>query len=178
MSDLIEKTIDSKVIYQGKILNLRLDTVTLPNGNTGAREIVEHSGAVAIVAITDDQKVVLVKQYRHPVGEVLLELPAGKLESGENPLQCARRELKEETGWEAAEWIELTTFYTSPGFSNEKMYLYLAKNLSYTGQKLDEDEFVQVILMTLDDAVQRVLSGEIHDSKSIAGILAAKIINK
>ena len=174
MSDLAEKTVESKVVYQGKVLSLRLDDVTLPNGKSSKREVVEHAGAVTVVAVTNEQKVLLVKQYRYPVGEVLLELPAGGLNQGEAPLKCAKRELKEETGWEATDWEELPTFYTTPGFTNEKMYLFLAKNLTYTGQNLDEDEFIQVVSVPLDETLNMIQRGEIRDAKSIVGILLAK----
>ena len=175
MSDLAEKTVESKVVYQGKILSLRLDDVILPNGKSSKREVVEHAGAVAVVAVTNDQKVLLVKQYRYPVGEVLLELPAGGLNQGEAPLKCAKRELKEETGWEATDWEELPAFYSTPGFTNEKMYLFLAKNLTYTGQQdLDEDEFIQVISVPLDEILNMIHQGKIRDAKSIVGILLAK----
>ena len=174
MSDLAEKTVESKVIYQGKVLSLRLDDVTLPNGKSSKREVVEHAGAVTVVAVTNEQKVLLVKQYRYSVGEVLLELPAGGLNHGEAPLKCAKRELKEETGWEATDWEELPTFYTTPGFTNEKMYLFLAKNLTYTGQNLDEDEFIQVVSVPLDETLNMIQRGEIRDAKSIVGILLAK----
>ena len=153
---------------------MRLDDVILPNGKSSKREVVEHAGAVTVVAITNDQKVLLVKQYRYPVGEVLLELPAGGLNQGEAPLKCAKRELKEETGWEATDWEELPTFYTTPGFTNEKMYLFLAKNLTYTGQNLDEDEFIQVVSVPLDETLNMIQRGEIRDAKSIVGILLAK----
>ena len=174
MSDLAEKTVESQVIYQGKILSLRLDDVILPNGKNSKREVVEHAGAVTVVAVTNDQKVLMVRQYRYPVGEVLLELPAGGLNKGEAPLRCAMRELKEETGWEAADWQELTSFYTTPGFTNEKMYLFLAKNLTYIGQDLDEDEFIQVVSVPLDATPNMILRGEIRDAKSIVGILLSK----
>jgi len=174
LSELAEKTVESKVVYQGKVLSLRLDDVTLPNGKSSKREVVEHAGAVTVVAVTNEQKVLLVKQYRYPVGEVLLELPAGGLNQGEAPLKCAKRELKEETGWEATDWEELPTFYTTPGFTNEKMYLFLAKNLTYTGQNLDEDEFIQVVSVPLDETLNMIQRGEIRDAKSIVGILLAK----
>ncbi|ACV62551.1 NUDIX hydrolase [Desulfofarcimen acetoxidans DSM 771] len=174
MSDLAEKTLESKVVYQGKVLSLRLDEVALPNGSTSKREVVEHAGAVTVIAITNDQKVLLVRQFRYSVGEVMLELPAGGLKRGEEPLICAKRELKEETGWEAEEWRELPSFFTTPGFTNEKMYLFLARNLTYTGQDLDEDEFIQVISVPLQNTLDMVRRGEIRDAKSIVGILLAE----
>ena len=115
---LEEKCLKSERIYSGKILNLRRDIVELPNGQQASREVVEHSGAIGVVALEGDGRVYLVRQYRYPIGQITLEIPAGKLEEGEDPLDCARRELKEETGIEAKRWEPLLTFYTTPGFSN------------------------------------------------------------
>lgn len=171
--ELKEKTIATKMVYQGKILNLRVDQVLLPNGKEGGREVVEFSGAVAIVAITNDDQVLMVRQYRYPVGEVLLEIPAGKMDLQEDPDECARRELKEETGCTAGSLTKLTEFYTTPGFTTEWMHVYLAQGLTYGQQSLDEDEFVQVESFPLEDAITMIFQGRIKDGKSIAGLLAA-----
>jgi len=172
--DLFEKTVSSKTIYKGNILNLRVDQVELPNGRQTSREVVEHRGAVAVVPLSDQGEVLLVRQYRHPAGEVLLEVPAGKLEAGEDPGLCAARELREETGYQAGEIRLLFSFYTTPGFSSEKMHLYLARGLQYRGQQPDEDEFIRLQPVPLETALEMVDRGEIADAKSIVGILAAK----
>ncbi|MDQ0287711.1 ADP-ribose pyrophosphatase [Desulfofundulus luciae] len=171
MSALIEKKLDSRVVYRGKILNLRVDTVLLPDGRTGTREVVEYAGAVAIVALNEKKEVFLVRQYRYPVGKELLEIPAGKIENGEEPLQCAQRELAEETGLRAKRWQPLCSFYSTPGFTSEKMHLFLARDLSQEGRHPDEDEFVQVVKVSLDEALAMLWRGEICDAKSTVGLL-------
>lgn len=172
--ELTEKTLSSQMIYRGKILNLRVDQVELPNGKQTSREVVEHAGAVAVVPLTGENEVLLVRQYRHPAAEVLLEVPAGKLEKGEDPGLCAVRELREETGYRAGEMRLLFSFFTTPGFSSEKMYLYLARDLEYLGESPDDDEFIDLRRTPLESALDMVSRGEICDAKSIAGILAAK----
>lgn len=173
-----EKKVAGEWIYQGIILDLKIDTVILPDGNRTTREVVVHQGAVAIVAVTEAEEILLVKQFRYPVGQVLLEIPAGKLEKGEDPLECAKRELSEETGCAAEEWQPISTFYTTPGFSDEIMHLYLAKKLYKNEQTADTDEFIEVQQVSLDSAVQKVFSGEIKDAKSIAGILLTRLVLK
>jgi len=174
LMDFLEKTISSETIYRGKILNLRVDSVELPNGKLASREVVEHSGAVAVVPLNEKNEVLLVRQYRYPVGKALLEVPAGKIEKGEEPALCAERELVEETGYEAEEIKHLFTFYSTPGFSDEKMYVYIARGLVYSGQKPDEDEFIQIVPVDLEKALSLIDEGEICDAKSIVGLLAAK----
>ncbi|MTI68310.1 MAG: NUDIX hydrolase [Firmicutes bacterium] len=169
----VEKTMKSDKIYEGKILNLRIDTVELPDKKYSKREIVEHSGAVAIVPITDDGYVTLVKQYRKAIDKELLEIPAGKIEVGEEPKSCAIRELKEETGITAENLEYMFEFYTSPGFSNEKLYLFMAKNLNVGEANPDTDEYIEVVKIKLEDLVEKVNKGEIQDSKTIVGILTA-----
>lgn len=171
---LSEKSLSSEMIYKGKILNLRVDQVELPNGHRTAREVVEHNGAVAVVPVNDGNEIIMVRQFRYPAGQVLLEVPAGKLEKDESPELCAVRELREETGFEAGEMKMLLSFYTTPGFSNEKMYLYLARGLVYRGDRPDEDEFIHRQPVPLERALEMVDRGEIRDAKSIIGILAAK----
>ncbi|AQS59282.1 NUDIX hydrolase [Desulforamulus ferrireducens] len=173
MQNLEEKTLSSRRVYEGKILNLRVDQVLLPNGKEGSREVVEFSQAVAVVALTDDDKVLLVSQYRYPVGEVLREIPAGKMDPQESPEVCALRELKEETGYAAASLVKLNEFYTTPGFTNELMHVFLAQNLTKGEQSPDEDEFVQVESVSLQEAIEMIFAGKIRDAKSIAGLLAA-----
>lgn len=168
-----EKRVESRWIYRGQILDLKLDTVVLPNGKTAPREVVVHPGAVTVAALTDLGEVLLVRQFRYPVGEALWELPAGKLEKKEDPLECAKRELAEETGFGAREWKHVSTFYTTPGFSDEIMYMYLAKGLYKEERDADDDEFLQVKAVLLSMALEMVLSGEIKDAKTITGILWA-----
>lgn len=171
--DLREKTLRKKNIFTGNIINVRVDTVELPNGREATREVVEHPGAVTVVALTPERELLLVRQHRYPIGQDTLELPAGKLDAGEAPEVCAIRELEEETGYRARQVEFLGKFYTSPGFCNEIMYLYRAADLEEREQRCDEDEFVQVVKLPLEKAVAKVYSGEIVDGKSIVGILWA-----
>jgi ADP-ribose pyrophosphatase len=172
----LEKTLESKRVYEGRIINLRLDSVSLENGNTAMREVVEHPGAVGIVALKENGDIVMVKQYRKAVEQVLLELPAGKLEQGENPLDCAARELTEETGYTAGDLRYLVSFYTSPGFSNEIMHMFLATNLKEGKNDPDDDEMVETVEISRDRAMDMILKGEIKDGKTIAGILLLGIL--
>ena len=172
----MEKTLESKRVYEGRIINLRLDSVSLENGNTAMREVVEHPGAVGIVALKENGDIVMVKQYRKAVEQVLLELPAGKLEQGENPLDCAARELTEETGYTAGDLRYLVSFYTSPGFSNEVMHMFLATGLREGKNDPDDDEMVETVEISRDRAIDMILKGEIKDGKTIAGILLLGIV--
>ncbi|MGB9779423.1 NUDIX hydrolase [Caldanaerobacter sp.] len=169
--DVKEETVSSKRIFEGKIINLRVDEVKLPNGKVTTREVVEHPGGVSIVAVTNEGKLLLVKQYRKPAEEILLEIPAGKLEKGEDPKECAKRELSEETGYEAGYLKHLLTFYTTPGFSNEKMYLYFAKDLKKVKVHPDEDEFLEVVEYSPEELWQMILKNMIKDSKTVIGVL-------
>jgi ADP-ribose pyrophosphatase len=171
---LFERTISSETIYRGKILNLRVDSVELPNGSLVKREVVEYAGAVAVVPVNEKNEVLMVSQYRYPVGKVLLEVPAGKIEKGEDPAVCAVRELREETGFEAEEMRFLFSYYSTPGFTSEKMYLYMARGLAYIGEDPDEDEFIQFRHVPMENALEMINQGEICDAKSIIGILAVK----
>ena len=164
------ETIERETIFEGQVVRLYLDKVLLPNGKEAEREVVLHWGAVGMVALDDEDKVYLVKQYRHPVGRALIEIPAGKLGRGEEPLECARRELMEEIGYSAEEWRELTSFYTSPGFSDEKLHLFLARNLEEGVADPEEDEFLEVMHLPLQEALAMVARGEIQDSKTIVGL--------
>lgn len=166
-----EKIIEVREIYQGKVLNLRLDKVMLPNGREAGREVVEHPGAVAVVARDDAGEIILVKQYRHPVKDIIWEIPAGKLEKGEDPLLCAKRELAEETGLGAEKWQHLSVFYTTPGFSDEIMYLYLAENLSEVNSNPDDDEFIEVDWFTAGELQKMLAGNNIKDAKTIVGLL-------
>ena len=172
--ELIETVIDSQEIYSGKIVHLRVDTVRLPNGHESKREIVGHRGAVCIVPVKADGTILLVRQFRLAAGKVLLEIPAGTLEAGEDPADCAARELEEETGYAAATMVPLGRFYTSPGLSDELMWAYAASGLHSVGQKLEPDERVVVHPLEVTKALAMITSGELTDGKSIATVLLAK----
>ncbi len=171
--DLHEKTIESRKVYDGKIIRVRLDKVILPDGREGMREIVEHSGAVAVVPLDHDNRVYFVRQYRKPLEKILLEIPAGRLEPGEDPRDCARRELAEEIGLQPKELRQMAFMYSSPGFSDEKIYLYLARDLVRHRLENDEGEFLEIESIPLADAVDMVSNGAIEDGKTITGVLLA-----
>ncbi|MFC2159714.1 NUDIX hydrolase [Actinomycetota bacterium] len=171
---LFEEKIDSKQIFKGEIVGLYYDNIKLPNGKTATREKVTHPGAVGIVPVTNDNKIILVRQYRYPVEDITIEIPAGKLDKDENPSKCAQRELEEEVGAVNGRLIHLSTFYTTPGFCNEVLHLYLAIEFKRTANNLDEDEFLEILEPEADDAIQWIKNGKIKDSKTIIGILMAK----
>ncbi|MCS6924137.1 MAG: NUDIX hydrolase [Fimbriimonadales bacterium] len=168
---LKEELIESHVIYRGRVVTLRIDTVRLPSGRTTRREIVEHRGAVAIVPLLNAETVLLIRQYRQAVGETLLEIPAGTLEPDEPPDLCARRELEEETGYTARQMRRLFSQYLAPGYSQEVLHVYLAEDLAPTAQQLDEDELVELVPTPLREVETMILQGQIKDSKTIAGLL-------
>lgn len=176
--NLEEKTIQSNLIFSGRVINLRSDVVLLPDGNTAGREIVEHPGGVCVAAIDDEDNILLVKQFRYPYKEAILEIPAGKRdkEGDSDPLTCGKRELKEETGATAKTYISLGELYPTPGYCNEVIYMFAAKNLTFGEQCTDEDEFLDVVKMPFEKAVQMVTSGEIKDAKTQAAILKLKIL--
>lgn len=167
---LIETMIEGETIYDGKILRLERDKVILENGNTAYREVVRHNGGACIVPVTKDNEILFVKQYRYPFSKVIIELPAGKLELNERPEVCARRELREETG--AIGDVEyLTEIYPTPGYSSEIIYIYAAFNVEIGNLSLDEDEFIDVVKVDINSALEMIKSGEIKDAKTIVGIL-------
>lgn len=170
MKDYVEKTIHREEIFRGKILDLVVDQVLLPNGRTSSREIVLHRGAVAVLAVTKDKRCIFVKQYRKAMEMELLEIPAGKLELGEDPLTCAKRELEEETGYTSSSWEEVHRFYSAPGFSNELVHLYKANNVEEGLKHPDEDEFVEVLSFTLAEALELISQGKIMDAKTLVAI--------
>lgn len=167
--NLEEKTLSTKSVYNGKILDVRLDEVEIANGKKSFREVVEHSGGVVIVAIKGD-KILFVKQFRYPVKEIILELPAGKLERGEDPNIACERELEEETGYRANYWKSLGFIYTSVGFCDEKLYLYLAQDLEFVGEHPDEGEILENYEYTIADVEKMIKNGEINDAKTICAI--------
>ncbi|WHY90413.1 NUDIX hydrolase [Neobacillus cucumis] len=172
MGNLEEKTIHSEEIFSGKVVSLQIQEVELPNGKKAKREIIKHPGAVAIIAITNENKIVMVEQYRKALERTIVEIPAGKLEKGEDPALCAHRELEEETSYVCESLELLTSFYTSPGFADEIIHVYLAKGLSKkeNSAALDEDEFVNIEELTLDEAIQYMKDQKIYDAKTIYAI--------
>ena len=165
-----EHTYKTDRIYEGHVINFRIDYLRNPEGKEVIRELVEHNGGVTICCKPDADSIVLIKQYRHSVDEVLYELPAGRIEKGEDHLQAAKRELTEETGFTAKNWRELVRFYTAPGFCNEMLYMYEATDLTLQEQSLDDDEHVEVIVMPLAEAWQLVVDGKVRDAKTVAGL--------
>jgi ADP-ribose diphosphatase len=155
------------------VVNLDVETVTLPNGATVELEIIRHPGAVAIVPLKDDGTVLLIRQYRHAAGGYIYEVPAGKLDPGEEPRHCAARELEEEIGHRASSLTHMLTFFTTPGFTDEVIHLFLATGLTPGTQDLDHDEVLEVVTMSLHEAIQRIADGTIRDAKTIIGLQAA-----
>ena len=172
--DMEERQISREIKFEGRILKVCVDTVSLPNGKTALREVAEHPGGVAVVAVDEEGCVLTVKQYRYVFSEVLEEIPAGKLEAGEDPLAAAVRELKEETGAEADRMISLGRIFASPGCYGEILYLYLAEGLHFGEASPDEDEFLSLCRTPMQTMIDRVMSGEIEDGKTVIGILKAK----
>ena len=170
MTDFTEKTIKTTNIFKGRIIDLNVHDIILPNGKRSKREIVNHPGAVAVIAVTDENKMILVRQYRKALEKTIAEIPAGKLEKGEEPLTCAKRELEEETGITAEKWTSLGSFYTSPGFADEKLYLYLAEDLREGIINTDEDEFVEMFEVTLSEAEDLMKKEIIHDAKTVFAV--------
>lgn len=179
MDHLYEKKLSSELIYDGKILKLTRDTAMLENGETAYREVVHHSGGVCVLPLDDEKNVLFVKQFRYPFATVLLEIPAGKREPGEDPLECGIRELSEEVGATAEEIIPLGKLYPTVAYDTEIIYMYLARGLSFHNQHLDADEFVDVVKIPLEEAYEMVMRDEIPDSKTQIAILKAwAIVNK
>ena len=170
--ELYENRKERNTVYKGRIITVVNDTVSLPNGNLAQREVVYHPGGVGVLAVTDKDEILLVKQYRYPFEKAILEIPAGKLDKGEKePIECGRRELKEETGATAKNVSLLGKIYVSPGYSNEIVYIFKASGLDYGSQHLDKDEFLNVIKMPFKQALDMVYSGEICDAKTVSAIL-------
>lgn len=175
--NLREKQLKAEYIYKGKIINVRLDDAELPDGKTAKREIVEHPGGVCVAALTDQNEILMVRQFRYPYSEVILEIPAGKRNSpDEEPLLCGKRELKEETGAEAENFIFLGELYPTPGYCGEILYMYAATKLTFGDTNPDEDEFLEVLRIPLDKAVDMIMNNELKDAKTQAAILKLKYL--
>lgn len=173
------QVVKSKTMYRGKIVNVVQDTIVLPDGREAVREMVLHAGASAVIPIDENGRIVFVRQYRHPAGALVLEIPAGTLEKGEEPYDCAVRELEEETGYKAGKVTFVLKAHTSIGFCTEALYLYLAEDLAPGAQNPDPDEFLTIERYRLGEAVDMVFGGEITDGKTISAIFAYKeILNK
>ncbi len=176
---LTEKTIDTKMHFKGRVINLREDTVELENGALASREIVEHPGGVCVIGMGDDGKIPMVRQFRAPFGRVLLEVPAGKLNYGEDPFECGKREFLEETGFFAKDYVYFGTLYPSVGFLTEAIHIYYATGLTKGEQNLDDDEFLNVEFYTLDELLALVEQNEIRDAKTVVAILRlARFLSK
>ncbi len=174
--DLYEHTDSVNGIFSGKVLTVHQDDITLCNGNQAKRECVDHPGGVAVIGLTDEGEVLLVRQFRYPYKEIIFEIPAGKLEKDEDPFEAGVREFKEECGAVADNYFSLGEIYPSPGYTNEIIRLYGATGLHFEEQNLDDDEFLQVIKMPLDELVKRVMSGEIKDAKTVAAALKLNVL--
>ena len=174
--ELTEKTLSSEKIFDGHILHVRRDTIELPDGSRGYREVVDHPGGVCVLALDDENRALVVSQYRYPYEKVLREIPAGKLEYGADPTQAAIRELKEETGAVAGDFRPLGELYPSPGYCGEVIRMYLARELTFGETHLDKDEFLNLERVPFDQLVEQILDGEIRDAKTIAAVLKGKLL--
>lgn len=166
-----EQTLSSQTLFEGRVIRVTLDKVRLENGRTSTREVVHHHGGAGIVALNEHNEIYLVRQYRYALDQELIEIPAGKLEAGEDPLHAARRELSEEAGLTATTWTDLAPFIPTCGYCNEIIHLYVARGLAPVGQHLDEDEFLSLFTVPLQKAYEMVLNGEIIDGKTVAAVL-------
>lgn len=175
---LIEKKVSSEYIFDGRLLQVYRDTIELPNGKPATREYIKHQGAVAVVPVTDNNEIIAVRQYRYPIGRVTIEIPAGKLDKGEEPLDAAKRELSEETGVESADIEYIGGLYPSVAYTDEIIHMYVAKNLKYGQMHTDADEFLDVVKIKIDDFVDMILKGEIMDSKTQAAVLKVAMLLK
>lgn len=164
------KVLSGSLLYQGKAISLKKEEIELPSGKRIYRETVIHHGASATIPVMDNDKIIFIRQYRHPVGEYLLEIPAGTLRLGEDPESCARRELEEETGYIAGELIHLLTIYPSPGYSNEKLHIYLARKLEKSRQNLEADEDISLVFLNLQEALEAIRDRRIVDAKTLVSI--------
>ncbi len=175
---LDEKFVDSKIGFSGNLLKVKVDTVILPNGNKATREVINHPGAVAIIPILEDGSIVFVKQFRYALDTVMYEIPAGKLDAGEEPDICAARELSEETGYEAGNWQYLTGIVTTPGFTDEVIHLYVARDLKKFEQHTDADEFINIEIIPENKVNEMIINGDIFDSKTLAAFAVYNLLKK
>lgn len=168
-----EKTVSSEVVFKGKIIDVRVDMVSLPNGEIAQRDIVKHPGGVGIVAVTEDRKIIMVKQFRKPIEKAIYEIPAGKLDPNEEIEKCGKRELEEETGYRAKKFEYLGYMYPSPGFDDEVTHLYLATELEKGKSHPDEDEFLDVEYFSIDKVLEMIMENKINDGKTVIGFFKA-----
>lgn len=175
---LYEKTTESKIVYEGKIFKIKSDKVLLENNTEAVREVIMHHGGVCVLPLTENNEIIMVKQYRYPFSSVLLEIPAGKLNENEDHLECGKRELLEETGAVAEEMIYLGPIYPIPAYVTEQIHVYIAKGLSFQSQNLDADEFLDVVKIPFDEALRMVLDNEIKDGKTQIAIMKARLMQK
>ena len=175
--NLEEKQLKAEYIYKGRIINMRRDEALLPNGKTAAREVVEHPGGVCVAALTDTDEVLFVRQFRYPYSEIVLEIPAGKRDRlDEDPLECGKRELREETGAIAENFFSLGTLYPTPGYCGEIIWMFGATGISFGNTDPDNDEFVETVKIPLKKAVEMIMNGEIKDAKTQAAVLKLKLL--
>jgi ADP-ribose pyrophosphatase len=176
--DFSEQTISSRKVFDGALLHVRADRVRLPNGRESVREYIEHPGAATVLAFVDAHTLLFERQFRYPSRRHYIELPAGKIDPGEDPLRTAQRELKEECGYEASEWRHLATLHPCIGYANENIELYLARDLKHVGHALDEDEFLEVFTLPIREALEWVRQGRITEAKAVTGLLWADKIER
>lgn len=174
LRELKETRVSSETVFDGTVLHVRKDTVSLPNGQRANREVIRHVGAVCVIPVTEDGRVIVERQYRYPIAQVITEIPAGKLDSPEEDrLSAIERELREETGYTAEEWISLGDFYPAPAYSDEHISMYMARGLRPGNRHLDADEFLDVMSVPLQDLVEDVMAGRIRDAKTQTAVLKA-----
>ncbi|MFN3861070.1 MAG: NUDIX domain-containing protein [Roseateles sp.] len=168
---LVERLLDSEQVFQGHFLGVRRDRVALPDGGVATREYIRHPGAVMVVPLLEDGRLLMERQYRHPMRRVMLEFPAGKLDAGEDPLACGRRELLEETGYSAAEWAYAGVLHNAIAYSDEGIHIFFARGLTRGSQQLDEGEFLELVTHSVDDLDRLAAAGELTDAKTLIGLL-------
>ncbi len=176
MKDEHFKILSTQTVFKGRIFDVVSEDLVLPNGSHVKREFVTHPGAVVIIPRLNSHSLLLIRQYRHAIRESILEFPAGTLEEGENPIECAKREVVEETGYSASDWADLGEIVPGPGFCNEVQYCFVAGDLKPSSQSLDEDEVIEVVEMSIADIQQEIATGRIKDAKSIAAFARAKFV--